>query len=652
MKEVFLRNMVIDNFKGIGHFEVEIDCLLTQIRGNNGTGKTSVYDAYLWLLTGKDSKGSESFKVQPVDQNNETVPKLTTTVCCKFSVDGVEIVFKRSLSQKWSKPKGTDKEILKGNTTDYFIDEVPVTATAFSSKIRETFCDTDKLRMISSVFQFFTLPVKDARAMLVQMAGEMPDILTEESYPRLFKDIKETKSVEGSKQRALFARKKDEDARIGIPLRIDENERKRPTHDFAALKSEAEMIERRIAEIDGVLQRHADATLFDACADLNKQLNDIRTQIEDCERSFRKEREDAVYQIKAQIDAIRRKIDALTYDISSLERKSQMLEVEINEHQKNLVACREEWTKVNASEFKDTVDASCPTCGRPFDEDVVVERRNDLIRRFNVEKVERLKAVREKGNMISEALTKAKEQKNDIDEKVLSFKKSRGEAVEDESKAVLKLDSVPTIENLKEASREYMALLSRESSIKEKISIEKDKSQKAYDDSEIENEKLSLKARLKDVLRMLGEESRIKEIEERRKQLEQEAVDVAARLAEHDALLHEIQMYGKARINAVEEKVSGMFKLVKFQMYERNVTNDGEKEICEPLVNGVPYSGNLNYAAKVNAGIDVVNAISKWLGISMPMFIDNKESVFEIIDPIGQIITLTADENCEKLVVM
>lgn len=652
MKEVFLKNMTIDNFKGISHFEVDIDCLLTQIRGNNGTGKTSVYDAYLWLLTGKDSKGSESFKVQPVDKNNETIPKLTTTVSCKFSIDGVEAVFKRCLSQKWSKPKGTDKEVLKGNSTDYFIDDVPVTATAFNAKIKESFCDADKLRMISSVFQFFSLPVKDARSLLVQMAGEMPDILTEEAYPRLFKDIKETKSVEGSKQRALFARKRDEEARIGIPLRIDENERKRPTHDFAALKSEAERIERRIAEIDGVLQRHADATLFDACVDLNKQLNEIRSQIEDCERSFRKEREDAVYQHKSQLEAIRRKIGAFSADISSLERKSQMLDIEINEYQKNLKACGEEWTKINASEFKDTVDATCPTCGRPFDEDVVAERRNALIIKFNVEKVERLKEVREKGNKISDALTKAKEQKNEIDEKVVSFKKSRAEAVEEESRAVLKLDSVPTIENLKEASREYMTLISKEASVNEKISIEKDKSQKVYDDSEIENEKLSLNARLKDVLRMFGEESRIKEIEERRSHLEKEAVEVAARLAEHDALLHEIQRYGKERINAVEEKVSGMFSLVKFQMYERNVTNDGEKEICEPLVNGVPYSGNLNYAAKVNAGIDVVNAISKWLGISMPMFIDNKESVFEIIDPIGQIITLTADETCEKLVVM
>ena len=652
MKEVFLRSIVIDNFKGIKHFDLEIDSVMTEIHGTNGTGKTSFYDAYLWLLTGKDSKGSESFKVQPVDQNNETIPKLTTVVSCKFSIDGLEIVFKRALSQKWSKPKGTDKEILKGNATDYFIDEVPVTATAFNAKVKEAFCDVDKLRMMSSVFQFFSLPVKEARAMLVQMAGEIPNLLTEESYPRLFNDVKETKSVEGSKQRALFARKKDEEARLGIPLRIDENERKMPAHDFAALKSEAERIERRIAEIDGVLQRHADATLFDACSDLNKKLNEIRTQIEDCERSFRKEREDAVYQKKSQIDSIRRNIDALSVDISSCERKSSMLDLEINEYQQNLKVCSEEWTKVNASEFKDTVDAVCPTCGRPFDEEVIVERRNDLIRRFNVEKVERLKEVREKGNRISDALTKANEQKKEIDEKVISLKKKRGDLVTEESRDVLKLDSVPTIDNLKEASREYMTLLSKEASIKEKISIEKDKSQKAYDDTEIENEKISLKARLKDVLRMLGEESRIKEIEERRRQLENEAVEVAARIAEHDALLHEIQSYGKERINAVEEKVSGMFKLVKFQMYERNLTNDGEKEICEPLINGVPYSNNLNYASKVNAGIDVINAISKWIGVSMPIFIDNKESIVNTIDSYGQVITLVVDPTCKTLEVM
>lgn len=652
MKEVFLRKIVIDNFKGMRHFDLEIESMMTEIHGTNGTGKTSLYDAYLWLLTGKDSKGSESFKVQPVDENNETIPKLTTSVSCVFSIDGVETTFKRSLSQKWSKPKGTDQEILKGNTTDYFIDDVPVTATAFAAKVKESFCDIDKLRMMSSVFQFFSLPVKEARAMLVQMAGEIPELLTEDAYPRLFKDVKETKSVEGSKQRALFARKKDEESRIGIPLRIDENERKKPAHDFAALKIEADRIDRRISEIDGVLQRHADATLFDACADLNKKLNEVRMQMDDCERSFRKEREDRIEKFKSQLFKLNRNADEANADISSCNRKINDLVVEINGYEADLNRCKEEWTRVNHNEFKDTVDAVCPTCGRPFDDEEVAEKRNELIRRFNVDKVERLKEISAKGSRISEMLTDAFNRRKELESKMSNMTESLKGIRHAISDVQMKINDVPTVDNLKEASREYMTLISKESSLKENIAIEKENSQKSYDDSEIENEKLSLKARQKDVLSMLGEESRIKEIEERRRQLEQEAIDVAARIAEHDALLHEIRMYGKERINAVEERVSGMFRIVKFQMYERNITNDGEKEICEPLINGVPYSNNLNYASKVNAGIDVINAISRWIGVSMPIFIDNKESVVNTIESYGQVITLVVDPNCKTLEVM
>ena len=326
---------------------------------------------------------------------------------------------------------------------------------------------------------------------------------------------------------------------------------------------------------------------------------------------------------------------------------------EINEVDHSLSLCKDEWIRVNASEFKDTVDSVCPTCGRPFDEDEVLDRRNELIRRFNVEKVERLKEIGQKGSMFSEQKRNAEAQLLKINEDIIMLIEKKSTSLKAEQQEIKeKIASIPTVENLKEASKEFMSLASKEMSLREKISAEKDKVSKSLDDSAIEDEKLTLKARLKDVLRMLGEESRIKEIEDRRRQLEQEAVDVASRIAEHDALLHEIQQYGKERINAVEEKVSGMFRLVKFQMYERNLTNDGEKEICEPLVDGVPYTGNLNYASKVNAGIDVVNAISKWLGVSMPIFIDNKESVVNTIESLGQVITLVVDPSCEKLVAM
>lgn len=653
MKEVFLRTIRIENFKGIRSFSLDIDSMLTEVHGTNGAGKTSLYDAYLWLLTGKDSKGSESFKVQPVDENNETIPKLTTKVSCTFSIDGIGVTLAREMYQKWSKPKGTDKEILKGNSTDYFVDGVPHTATSYNNKVKELFCDHDKIRMVSSVFQFFSLPTKEARAILVQIAGEMHDILTEDEFPRLYAEIRNTKTVEGAKQKALFAKKKDEESRTGIPLRIDENERKRPTHDFASLKNEADTIERRIAEIDGVLQRHADATLFDACAELRKRLANVQTMIEDCERSFRKERADAESKCRMVMDDAQRRLNNVIADINSAERTKERIETELMDYERSLDKCRNEWSETNSMEFRDEVDSVCPTCGRPFAEGEIAEMRNERIRRFNVEKVERLKEIGEKGSRFSSAKAKADEELAKIKYLISELEAKRKHIVNVEiTEAEKRLNSIPTISNLKDSSNEYQKLISQESSLKEQITFESDKGKKDDGDIELENEKLCLKARYKDVMKMLAEESRIAEIDQRRKELEQEAIEVAERIAEHDALLYEIQIYGKRRINAVEEKVSSMFQIVKFQMYERNLTNDGEKEICEPLVDGVPYTGNLNYAKKVNAGIDVVNALSKWLGVSMPLFIDNKESVFETICSHGQVITLIADKSCEKLTVM
>ena len=98
---------------------------------------------------------------------------------------------------------------------------------------------------------------------------------------------------------------------------------------------------------------------------------------------------------------------------------------------------------------------------------------------------------------------------------------------------------------------------------------------------------------------------------------------------------------------AVESKVSSMFRFVKWKMYEKNLTNDGEKEICECVVDGVPYSTNLNTAKVVNAGIDIVNAVSKWLGIVVPVWVDGKESVTELIPTDSQLITLSVMEGAE-----
>ena len=101
-------------------------------------------------------------------------------------------------------------------------------------------------------------------------------------------------------------------------------------------------------------------------------------------------------------------------------------------------------------------------------------------------------------------------------------------------------------------------------------------------------------------------------------------------------------------IDKVESRINSMFTLVKFKMYETQI-NGGEAETCEALVDGVPYSTNLNTAARINAGLDVINAISKHHGIHAPIWIDNRESITNLLHTDSQIINLVKDENYQVL---
>ena len=159
------------------------------------------------------------------------------------------------------------------------------------------------------------------------------------------------------------------------------------------------------------------------------------------------------------------------------------------------------------------------------------------------------------------------------------------------------------------------------------------------------NRKERLSAEVESLLRELAKEDNIAKVAKRRAELEEEDARLSDEIAELDGVLYDIQRYAKARINIVEDMVSSRFKYVRWKMYEPNLTNDGEKEICECLVDGVPVSRNVNQAGRINAGIDIINALSAWLGLSVPLWIDGKESVTSLIDTDAQLITLQVSEN-------
>jgi hypothetical protein len=145
----------------------------------------------------------------------------------------------------------------------------------------------------------------------------------------------------------------------------------------------------------------------------------------------------------------------------------------------------------------------------------------------------------------------------------------------------------------------------------------------------------------------LADRERIAANNKRIAELEKEYTESQAQLAELEGVEYNIQQFSKARIEQVESRINGMFNLVRFKMFEQQI-NGGEIETCEATVNGVPFS-DLNDAMKINAGLDIINAISRANGIVAPIFIDNRESVCEIVSGLAQIVNLIVDVNCKTL---
>ena len=79
-----LEKINITNFKGIRSLSIDFADTETHIFGMNGSGKTSIPDAFCWVLYNKDSHGnapgSDNFREKPLDETGHEVHNLETVV--------------------------------------------------------------------------------------------------------------------------------------------------------------------------------------------------------------------------------------------------------------------------------------------------------------------------------------------------------------------------------------------------------------------------------------------------------------------------------------------------------------------------------------------------------------------------------------------
>ena len=642
MKTIILKKMHFLNFKGLRELEIEFDEKSTSIYGRNGSGKTTIFDGFTWVLFGKDSFDRKTFDIKTLDIHGIAIPRLPHEVSVILSVDGEEVTLCRRYKEKWQKKRGQSEEEFTGHEEERLYNDVPCNVKEWNEKIAGL-CSEQIFKFITSP-SYFTSQKSDAqRAMLIRMAGGISDeeiAEGNEDFKELLKHIT-GKSLEEYKREVAAKKRPIKDEIDSIPERIDERKRDMPeTYDYDALEKELQDKQSKLKKVEASIE-----DVSNAISAANEKRLDLAKTLAD----LRQKRLSLGYAIKGKAqEGYRKALEAqntLKDNIKRLEQSAKTLEISIANDEENLNKCKElreelvkEWHEVNNKQIKfNDEDFICPTCKRPLDVDDIEAKQKEMTENFNSQKASKLEEINRKGKQnkskmeaYDTAISQNKEDLNTIIKKIDEIKAS------DDYKVVLvEQDATDEIKS----NEEYISLSSQIDKIDEELAKPIDRPNTL----KLKDEKASINAEIDGIKAKLNTRETAKRNKERINELETRLRTLSDELANYEKMEFTIQNFSKARIEAVERKINGMFTLVSFKMFEKQI-NGGEIETCEAMVSGVPYS-SLNHAMKINAGLDIINAICKFEGITAPIFTDNAESINELLPTKSQIIRLVVSED-------
>lgn len=650
MKEIIILRLTLLNFKGIRSLTVDFDEHETNIYGANAAGKTTVFDAFRWVLFGKDCNDRKDFNIKTIGADGKPIERLPHEVTADLVVDGEQITIKKCYVEKWTKKRGSAVETFSGHAVECYYNDVPCSVKEYEAKVSEI-CDEQVFKLITNPL-FFTSQKKDfQRGMLINLAGDVTNQELVDENPEFSElvGMLSGKTVEELKREVASKKRKIKDGIDNIPARIDERKRDMPeVLDWSAIETNIKVHEYEITQLDAQI-----ADRSKAFNEITKHKQEVAKQLSEVKSSITARQFELKDKLLADYNESRRAHDTAVQRATTLRNERRVKGLALPRLEKELASLKEkregliaEWRNIKAMTFAepDRNEFVCPTCKRPLEADDVDAKIEELRTAFNADKSKRLESNKTLGI----------ETKNAIEAKEAEIKaindgcfKLDNEIAEIENSASYKTEPTePNIEPMIEADSSLQELKAKAANLQTEL----DKEVSAPDTSDLQELKSKHQEAINADKVKLHNRETIANSNKRIKELEDEYKTSQDELARLEGIEFTIQQFCKARIEHVESRINGMFKLVRFKMYEQQI-NGGEIETCEATVNGVPFS-DLNNAMKINAGLDIINAICAANGIIAPIFIDNRESVSDIVSTQSQIVNLIVDANCKTLKIM
>lgn len=649
MKKIILKSLALVNFKGVRDFSIAFNDGITTVCGDNGTGKTTLYDAYLWLLFGKDSTGrsdgANGFNVKTTGEDGKPIYRLEHSVTAVLEVDGKEIKLQRSLVEKWQKLNGTTDEVMK-DETQYFINDVRTgTKKEYQAEISEIIPE-DVFRMITNPYYFTSLSAETQKDMLLEMVGNIDDeevAATDPDFIALLDQINGTSLAKWARE--IAAKKKAcNDALATIPASIETAQKLMPeSENWAVLEKQLKEVQDRVKEIDAQI---ADKSALNDEAykrkmALMKQQADKRIKLQDRENTIRMEANAAHNKALSDIQQMENELSIYQKNLDNYRNDKMNVDGKIDELNGKLVEMREQFKAVAKEQFPEPSGdvLVCPTCGEPYKGENLENAIAKLRGNFEQSKSKRQKDIQTKGKQYKAEYDRAVEQQTKLTGLIA---KLEDDALEIKGNIEIKKNNIPVAGNADEAianDKECIALRNDIAEIANQLQVEVPQA----DVSELQNEKADSNAAIADINKRLGKRAMIERVNKEIADLEEKRIANNQAKADLEKWEDVYLRFQKAKDEVLMQRINGLFNVVSFS-FVKEQKNGGEKVTCYCMVNGVPYA-DVNACGKVNAGLDIINAICATKGISAPIFIDNRESFNQIIPTISQIVNLKVSND-------
>lgn len=670
-----IRSLHMENFKGIKMLDVTFSGK-TKISGQNAVGKTTIFDAFTWLLFNKNSAGEEKFNVRPLDKDGNRIDNVEIKVVAVLDVDGKEIELSKVQKQNWVKKRGTDTVALQGNVNSFEIDGYPKSEADFKTYVSGLAQNEEMFKMLTNPQYFSSLKWKDQRDILMKLTTEVSDVelakemFDENAYAEsLIEELEKAPSTDDIRAKFSKALSEWKKKQAEIPVRIDEAEKSKIDVDVAEQELAKVDLVRRIAECDKKMENAGSAL-----GDLRSKEMQLQFDMSGMEQTMNRELSNKRSIMDAELRDCKNELEHFAVTISLKEKQISDNEKTITDADAERKKLGEQYNSEKAKAFDETpylfdeskwiFDESttvCSLCGQKLPADKIEQLKADFEERktkakadakrklndsksdFITQKESNLEEIKADGfakkNLIEELTKKNADLQMEID----SLKKQEQGTLTNKEELCKLLSEIPEEADYSQ-NEEYVKLKAEHDKILADIAkLESEGADKVVTD--LKAKKADMQSQLDEVNKVIAQAANNVAIDDRIETLRDEQKEIGQKVADQEQMLYLLEEFIRFKLDKVSESINSHFKTVNFKLFEMQL-NGGMKDCCECTVNGVPYS-TLNSGHRIVAGLDIIRSLSELYGVIVPIFVDNAESLndFNVPDMDAQLILLSVSAD-------